>query len=109
VFRRWGDEVVIGQKPDQTKRVSSAAQLAQPERFRKAAMYGKLTLADAAARALYEAAAKTRRKPLVSVMVADFLNSPMVDEVEASGYNGQIGDPIVIRVHDDFGVTGVQV
>jgi hypothetical protein len=44
-------------------------------------------------------------------------NAPSVDEVDVSGYKGAVGDPIVIRAHDDFdpsavlraGVMGVAV
>jgi len=32
-----------------------------------------------------------------------------VDEVDLSGYTGAVGDPIVIRAHDDFKVTEAHV
>lgn len=37
------------------------------------------------------------------------LNAPSVDKVDVSEYEGAAGDPIVIRAHDDFDVTGVTV
>ena len=41
--------------------------------------------------------------------VGDFLNAPDVDEIDASAYTGAVGDPIVVRAHDDVEVTGVVV
>ena len=32
-----------------------------------------------------------------------------VDEVDVSGYTGQMGDPIVVRASDDFDVVAVSV
>lgn len=105
VFKRHGDEVVVARKPDTEGREWTEAQEAHRDRFRQAALYGKMVMADEAAKALYEKAAKG--KPAFSLMVADFFNLPCVDEVDLSGYAGQAGDVIVIRAHDDFDVTGV--
>jgi len=109
VFRRYADEVVIGRKPDLEGREPTPAQAAQRERFRQAALYGKLVMADPAAKAIYEEAAKAKGQPVFSLTVADFFNAPSVDEVDLSGYSGQVGDSIVILASDDFDVTGVRV
>ena len=53
VFKRYEDEVVISRKPDFEDPESTAAQLAHRERFREAALYGKLVMADPEAKALY--------------------------------------------------------
>jgi hypothetical protein len=87
----------------------TAAQLAQRERFRQAALYGKIVMADAEAKAIYEEAAKEKGQPVFSLTVADFFNAPSVDEVDLSGYTGAAGDKIVVRASDDFEVTGVHV
>ncbi|MBC8333346.1 MAG: hypothetical protein H8E28_15300 [Anaerolineae bacterium] len=105
VFKRYGEGVIISQKPDMTGREPSAAQLAAQERFKQAALYGKMVMADPETKALYD----ERAKPVFSLTVADFFNAPSVDEVDLSGYSGAAGDEIVIMAHDDFDVTGVQV
>ncbi len=79
------------------------------ERFREATLYGKLVMADAEQKALYEKVAAAKGKPVFSLMIADFFNAPLVDEMDLSGYGGQVGDTIAIRAHDDFDVTGVSV
>jgi len=109
VFKRYGEGVVISRKPDLEGREPTPAQAAQRERFRQAALYGKMVLADPAAKAIYEDAAKAKGQPIFSLLVADFFHAPSVDEVDLSGYAGQAGDEIVIRASDDFDVTGVSV
>jgi hypothetical protein len=109
VFKRYGDEIVISRKPDLEGIEPSEAQLAQRERFRQAALYGKLALADPEAKALYTEAAKDGGKPVFALLVADFFNAPAVEEVDLSAYGGQVGDEIVILASDDFGVAGVDV
>ena len=109
VFKRYGDEVIISQKPDLSDAAPTEAQQAARDRFRQAALYGKLVLADPGTKTLYEKAAKAKGQPVFSLTVADFFNAPSVDEVDLSGYGGAVGDQIVIQASDDFEVLGVNV
>ena len=109
VFRRYGDETIIGQKPDMSGVEASPAQVAARARFREAALYGKMVMADAETKALYTEAAKAKGKPAFSLTVADFFNAPSVDEVDLSAYSGAVGDEIIIMASDDFAVLGVDV
>ena len=109
VFKRYGEGVLISRKPDFADREWTEAQVAHRERFRQAALYGKLVMADPATKAIYEEAARAKGQPVFSLTVADFFNAPAVDEVDLSGYAGRVGDPIVVRASDDFDVTGVRV
>jgi len=72
VFKRYGDEVLISRKPDSEGVEPTEAQLAHRERFRQAALYGRLVMADPEAKVLYEGAAKAKGQPIFSLMVADF-------------------------------------
>lgn len=109
VFRRYGDETVIGQKPDMSGVDATPAQLAVRERFKEAALYGKLVMADPETKALYTEAAKAKGKPVFSLSIADFFNAPSVNEVDLSAYSGAVGDEIVIHASDDFQVAGVNI
>ena len=109
VFKRYGDEVIISQKPDLSDVVPTEAQQAARDRFRQAALYGKLVLADPATKTLYEKAAKAKGQPVFSLTVADFFNAPSVNEVDLSGYGGAAGDKIIIQASDDFEVLTVNV
>jgi hypothetical protein len=109
VFKRYGDEVIISQKPDLSGHEMSEAQLAAQDRFRQAALYGKVVFADPDTKALYTEAANQKGHPVFSLAVADFFNAPSVDVVDLSGYSGAVGDEIVILASDDFDVIIVQV
>lgn len=109
VFKRYGEEMVVGRKPDHTGIQPTEAQLEHQERFRQAVLYGRLVMADPQKKALYEKASRALGKPLFSLTVADFFNAPVVDEVDLSAYAGAAGDPIVVRAHDDFDVTRLLV
>jgi hypothetical protein len=109
VFKRYGDKTIIGQKPDLSGVEATPAQLAARERFREAALYGKMVMADPDAKALYSEVAKAKGKPVFSLTIADFFNAPAVEEVDLSAYGGAAGDEIVIHASDDFAVLGVDV
>jgi hypothetical protein len=108
-FKEVQGETIISRMPDRSGLEPTEAQTAARERFRQATLYGKMVMADAEAKAIYEEAAKAKGQPVFSLMVADFFNAPSVDEVDLSKYTGAAGDPIIIRAHDDFDVTAVNV
>jgi hypothetical protein len=109
VFKRYGDGVVIAQKPDMSGREFSQAQLTAQDRFRQAIVFGKTVMADPEAKALYDEVADAKGKPVFSLTVADFFHAPSVDEIDLSGYSGGVGDEIIILARDDFAVQGVNV
>ena len=109
VFKRYGDDVIIAKKADMSDREPSQAQLTAQERFRQAAMYGKMVMADPETKALYADAARAKGKPVFSLTVADFFHAPSVDEVDLSAYAGAVGDEIIIMASDDFDVLSVEV
>ncbi len=109
VFRRYGDETVVGRKPDPTVHPPTAGQQAVRERFKLAAVYGKAAMADPAKRTVYTTAAKAKGVPVFAMMIADFFNAPAVDEIDLSAYTGKTGETIRVRASDDFEVAGVGV
>ncbi|WKZ34963.1 MAG: hypothetical protein QY332_15210 [Anaerolineales bacterium] len=109
VFRRAFGKVVVGRKAAPDERDPSPAQLEVRERFRAAALYGRMALADPAARQLYEDAAGKKGKPVFSMVMADFLNAPSIEEIDVSEYSGAQGSPIYIRTEDDFQIERVDV
>ena len=109
VFKRWGDQEIVGKMPDRTGIVPTANQLAQQDKFRLAALYGKAVLADPLTKQVYEEASARKGIPAFALTVGDFLNAPIVDEIDLSGYTGKIGDKIGARASDDVEVHGVSV
>jgi hypothetical protein len=109
VFREVRGRTVISQKADLSHVEPTEAQLVWRERFREAALYGKAVMADPLLKALYEAAAKAERKPLFSMVVADYLHPPVVSTVDLNAYTGAAGAVIRVTAYDDFEVTAVMV
>lgn len=110
VFRQTAnDGLILSHKPDRSGVIPTPDQLDARERFRQATVYGRMALADPTSRALYDDAADKKGKPVFALMVADFLNAPLIDELDVSEYTGAAGSPIYIRTHDDFMVQGVKI
>ncbi|MBL8080249.1 MAG: hypothetical protein JNM55_19925 [Anaerolineales bacterium] len=109
VFRRTFGKVVVGRKADTEGREPSPGQLEVRDRFREAALYGRVALANPATKKLYADAADKKGKPVFSMVMADFLNAPSIDEIDVSEYTGAQGSPISIRTEDDFMIDRVTV
>lgn len=90
--------------PDRTER-----QLEQQDHFKVATGYAKNALADAQSRQPYELAAKSCSATAQNLAVGDFLKTPVIREIDPSGYLGKPGDIIVIAADDDFEVIEVRV
>jgi hypothetical protein len=109
VFKRWEGHEIVGKMPDRTGIVPTANQLAQQDKFRLAALYGKAAMADPDTKQVYEDAAARKGIPVFALTVGDFLNAPAVNEIDLSGYTGKANEPIRIRASDDVEVSGVSV
>ncbi len=109
VYKRWSGQEIVGRMPDRTGIVPTENQLAQMDKFRLAALYGKAVLADQATRTFYEDAAAQKGVPVFALTVADFLLPPAIDEIDLSGYTGKADEIIAIEASDDVKVEGVTV
>jgi hypothetical protein len=109
VFKRHNQNVVMSRKSDGGDKPPTEAQVAQRRKFLLATRYAKSVLNDSEKKAFYESAAKSSGTPVYALAVGDYLKSPVVDEIDLSGYTGKAGETIRIQAHDDFEVTGVEV
>jgi len=66
-------------------------------------------MADPTLKALYATVAKTKKKPIFSLMIADYFNAPTVTAVSLDNYTGAIGETIQVTAFDDFEVSEVTV
>lgn len=108
VFRELRGETIASRKPS-VNGEPTLEQMEHRERFKQAAAYGKSALADPDTRDLYETYAKNKNIPVFAATMADFFNAPVIDTLDVSAYNGQIGDLIRVMARDDFGVASVHV
>ena len=110
VYRRSRNGIISGIKPAQTDRPLTAAQLRVQDRFTEAASYATAVLADPVLAAPYLAAARAENdRPVRTIIMADYLNPPVVREIDLARYSGRVGDPILIKASDDFELVTVKV
>jgi hypothetical protein len=108
VYRQYGSRVILSRRPE-TSGVVSPAQTVVRERFKAAAAYARIALADPVQQPRYQAAARAKGMALFAFVVGDFLNPPVVQAIDATAYHGVAGDPIKVSATDDFEVVSVSV
>lgn len=108
VFRQRAGKTIAATAPGERVDTGSPAQQAVRQKFQLAVMYGKSVIADAAKKAEYQAAADNGQSAY-NVAVADFWHAPDITEIDVSKYSGLPGQPIRIRVMDDFMVKSVML
>jgi len=110
VFRNVKGKTIISSRPTRVVR-NSEVSLRQQRHFKDAVIYAKTILADDKMKAIYAEKAKSSEKALTAhnVAIADYMNAPEIIEIDLSGYNGNINDPIKIEATDDFRVNEVKI
>jgi hypothetical protein len=108
VFRQRAGKTLATKAPGSRETAPSQAQQNVRQRFQRAAIYGKSVLANPTAKQAYAAAAANGQSAY-NVAFADFFHAPDIAQVDLSGYTGQAGEPIRIKVTDDFKVKTVKV
>lgn len=108
VFRQRGDQTIVATKPAESNKEFTAAQKAHHTKFQKAIIYGKAAIADASIRGEYEKGANENQSAY-NIAVADYMNAPKIENIDISGYSGNINELIFVTVVDDFKVEEVKV
>ena len=75
IFKRWEGQDIVSKMPDRTGIVPMANQLAQMDKFRLAALYGKAVLTDPDSRTFYDGVADRSRLPLRGYLRIAFADS----------------------------------
>lgn len=109
VFKEYKHMDIVSRMPDRTGVVATANQLAQQNQFRLAVLYGKAVMADPESKEIYDGAGARKGLSAFAVSVGDFLNPPVVEEIDLSAYTGQIGQVIRVTARDDVQIEGVTV
>jgi hypothetical protein len=110
ILRNYGGKSVMAKRPDCSKVVKSALQLANMAKFAKASKYSKAVKNDPQLSENYsEKKKKTKYKDVYHAAMSDYLTKPKVKKVELVGYRGQQGNVISILAWDKFRVETVNV
>jgi hypothetical protein len=102
-----GGKQIIRHRRRKTRR--TAGQNVQPKRIKEAAAYWRSLEDDPGRKAFYLALPPVPSMGAYQFAVRDFLNPPIVHEIDASDYSGRAGQPIRIHASDDTGVAEVAV
>ena len=108
VFSQRAGETIVGKRPKRKNGTRTAAQQGITSTFKKAVLYAKSILTDAAIKMAYQLKAK-RGSSAFNVAIADFFTLPEIGEIDSSGYNGQVGGTLIAEVTDDFKLKSVKV
>ena len=77
-------------------------------KFLEAVLYAKNAITDEATKDAYQASAE-EGETAYNVAVADFLNAPLINEIDVSHYTGQPNCNIQVRAVDDLEVKEVTI
>lgn len=110
VFKNFGNnQTVIAKRPRRPENpVYTAKQIEVKQKFREAVVYAKGVISNPALAADYQAFAKPGTS-IYNLALADYCKAPEITLIDASNYQGQIGDQIKVRAIDNFRVTEVKL
>lgn len=91
------------------KKSKSAKKQDAMDEFRYANHYAKGILQEPGMKELYSKGIDEKRSNAHTVAVADYLNKPVIHNINTKDYRGEIGDKLRIKATDDFQVTSVYV
>ncbi len=83
VVKNYGTKTVITRKPVFRTRRFTEEQKANQQKFREASRFAGLLMADPGAKAKYASMAVLTGKPIMSLMIGDYMRSPSLDGVRA--------------------------
>jgi len=107
-FRQLAGKTYVSGFPKKRSGGSSTEQLAFKEKFLAATSYAKLAMQDPDLKAAYEAKA-VAGQTAYNMAVRDAIKPPVVEAVDATAYQGQPGNAILITASDDYKVDKVTV
>lgn len=111
VFRRYGNNIVVSERPSKSAKPRSKAQRKQQAKMSPATAYAKAQMADPEGKAYYIAAVRRNRGQgnRYSRAIGDFMSPPEIHAVDASAYRGREGDVVEVSASDNVGVVRVEV
>ncbi len=106
-YVRMGDRQVIRKQAKKARR--KPGQNRQPTRVKAAAAYWRSVLENPEKKAFYFALPHEPSLGAYQKAVRDFMNSPVVNEIDASQYAGRVGQSIRVAASDDTGISQLSV
>ena len=108
VYRQQRGELVMANRPTKRSVLTPSQELAK-SKFMRAVLYAKKQVADPVTKAAYQPGPNSRYTSAYAAAVADYLKVPEIQDVNTLGYQGVVGNEIVVRATDNFKVVSVHV
>jgi hypothetical protein len=109
VYRQQAGQTIVARYQAPRKGKQSAAQKRTRTRFQAAQAYAAEVLADPLQRLVYQKLGADRKRPPNALLVSNFLTPPVIERIDASAYQGQVGGIIRIVAFDAIEVAAVAV
>jgi len=106
VFRNRDGQSILAKPPKKPTGDPTKTQLETRNNFLNASQWAKSILTDPVLGPVYKAKASKGKSAYV-LAVTDFLRRPVIDAIDASEYQGKIGDKIMVNASDNFNVAEV--
>jgi hypothetical protein len=97
VYRDVRGKVIMANRPRKSKKVPSASQQEQRDRFLDAAEYAKAVEAHPASAAEYQDYVGDAYSSIYAAATADYLRFPRIRSVDTTAYNGAVGETIEVK------------
>lgn len=108
IARNRNGKTIITIPPKRPVTDPTENQINARRKFQLASRYAKTVLQDPDKLAAYTAKSRDGLTPYI-LALTDYLKPPFVDQIDASGYQGNPGDKIGVTAIDDFELTAVTV
>ena len=91
--------IILRQKPS-AKPAATPKRKAHRGKMGRASQWASCVLADPETAAVYEAAAQGSGLSAHNIAVSDFMNDPVIEDIDLSAYSGQSGQTIRVQAKD---------
>jgi hypothetical protein len=108
VFSQRNGRTIASRVPGKRTGPMTAGQLAVQAKFQKAVAYARSVMEDPSNREAYLKKARPGQTAF-NMAIADYFKGPEIHEMDHSGYSGNIGEKILVRVSDNFRVREVKL
>ena len=98
-FYNYLGNTIISDLPKKTNKVKDPVSSFSAN-SKEGVLYGKMIMADALTNTIDSVNLNKNPIPLFGLIVADFCQVPMIEEVDLSSFTGQINDKIIIKIRN---------
>ena len=109
ILRRFGNRQIYAAAPIRTNTPPTPAMLARRATFAESGRYAGAVYRHPQRRLAFVDLAKAKGVPLHIAILTDFLENPVIREVQLGGYHGHVGDPVIVFHRPELPISEVRL